>query len=212
MQALSGISRSLRKQLTPKRFLIVLSAFCLCQAAILHLNSRLQALTGTLILDLRSQGYTAADVQEFLDAAGTQGRKQYALIGVIDLGIYMWSYAYLLSGLLSMASVVAPTEGLKLLNLLPWTAALADAVENVLILSMLASYPNLMDRLAHIVPLFSQAKWLLLYASVCAVAGTGCYCLAVAAGMAGKRQQRGARGDGGSTSAGSSSRQRQKRQ
>lgn len=138
---------------------------------------------------MRAEGYTEEDVRHLLEEAGPQGRNQYLVIEAIDYP-YMCSYGFLLSGLLSIASAVAPFEYFKYLNLLPIVAVLVDAAEDALVLSMLLSYPNLVDAVAPIVPKVSQWKWTLLYACVCVVGGSGFYCVAVAAGLAGKRRRK----------------------
>jgi hypothetical protein len=167
------------------------------QAILLLLHNNFKQLTHESILDLRSEGYTEADVKELLHTAGAQGRQQYLWISLLDSGVYMHCYAFLLAGLLTMASAVAPFEAFKYLNLLPYVAVLFDAVENVLILSMLYTYPNLVDSIAPVVPVVSKYKWKCLYACACLVGGSGCYCLAVAAGLAGKRQKRSSKAEQG---------------
>lgn len=128
----------------------------------------------------------------------------YTIISSIDLP-YMCSYAFLLSGLLSMASVVAPFEFCKYFNLLPLVAVLFDAAENTLILSMLQTYPDLVDLLAPVVPFISQWKWNFLFLCVSLMAGSGMYCCAVAAGLAGKQRKQ--RSKGSSAADGSAAQQ-----
>lgn len=184
---LASLSRSLRKLVTKQTFLLALGAWCLSQSGILYLHNSFRQLTDESILDLRPEGYSEADVRQLLHTAGAQGRQLYTWISLLDLGVYMWSYTFLLSGLLTMASAVAPFEFFKFLNLLPVVAVLFDVVENSLTLSMLLTYPGLVDTMAPLLPAVSRWKWTCLYCCACLVAGTGCYCLAVAAGLAGKR-------------------------
>ena len=185
---LASASRLVRRQITRMRFLLALASWCICQAAILHTHNTFRRLTDESILDLRSEGYQEEDVKQLLQIAGPQGRQQYVIISSIDL-VYMCSYAFLLCGLLSMASAVAPFEICKYFNLLPCVAVMFDAVENALILSMLLTYPDLVDRLAPIVPTVSKWKWNFLFVCVSLMAGSGIYCLAVAAGLAGKQRR-----------------------
>jgi hypothetical protein len=168
---------------------MMLGVYCISQALILFLHDKFRQLTDQSILDLRVEGYQEADVRQLLYEAGPQGRKQYMWISLVDLGLYMWSYAFLLSGLLTMASAVAPFEFFKYFNLLPCVAVLFDAAENLCVLSMLLTYPNLVDVMAPIVPHVSKWKWNFLYACVCVVGGSGCYCVAVASGLAGKQSR-----------------------
>jgi hypothetical protein len=98
----------------------------------------------------------------------------------------MWSYAAVLSMMLSAAASVAPFELLKLANLLPWVAAVADAAENSIILVMLATYPQNVTALAPYAVRASSVKWTLLSVTASTVAGLGFYCLFAAAKQAGR--------------------------
>lgn len=186
---LASLSRALRRSVTRQRFLMMLGVYCISQALILFLHDKFRQLTDQSILDLRVEGYQEADVRQLLYESGPQGRQQYMWISLVDLGLYIWSYAFLLSGLLTMASAVAPFEFFKYFNLLPCVAVLFDAAENLCVLSMLLTYPDLVDVMAPIVPHVSKWKWNFLYACVCVVGGSGCYCVAVATGLAGKQSR-----------------------
>lgn len=207
---LTAVSRTLRKAVTRQRVMLGIGVWCLSQAAILLLHNQFFQLTDQSTLDLRAEGYQEADVRTLLHDAGAQGRQIYLWISLLDTCVYMWSYAWLLSALLTMASAVAPVEAFKLFNVLPFIAVLVDAVENVLTLSMLLTYPNLVDSLAPVLPSVSRVKWFLLFACASLVGGSGFYCLAVAAGLAGGRKKRDR--DGTTAAAGAASPQPKGRQ
>lgn len=101
----------------------------------------------------------------------------------------MWSYAALLSMMLSAGTSIAPYEFLKLVNLIPWTAAMADSIENTLIIAMLVRYPDLTNALAPYAAAASKLKWQLLFVSASAVGGVGLYCIGVAAKRASQHKQ-----------------------
>jgi hypothetical protein len=125
----------------------------------------------------------------------------------------MWSYAAVLSMMLSAAASVAPFEVLKLANLLPWAAAAADAAENSIILTMLVTYPQHVTALAPYAVMVSATKWTLLSVTASTVAGLGLYCLFAAAKQAGKpRGGQGQQQQQQQQSPGQSSRQRNKKQ
>jgi hypothetical protein len=125
----------------------------------------------------------------------------------------MWSYAAVLSMMLSAAASVAPFELLKLANLLPWVAAMADAAENSIILAMLAMYPQHVTILAPYAVMASSVKWTLLSVTASTVAGLGFYCLFAAAKQAGKpRGGQGQQQQQKQQSSGQSSPQRNKKQ
>jgi ABC-type nickel/cobalt efflux system permease component RcnA len=101
----------------------------------------------------------------------------------------MWSYAAVLSMMLSAAASVVPFEILKLANLLPWAAAAADALENCIILAMLATYPQNVAVLAPHAVTASAVKWTMLSVTASIVAGLGFYCFYAAAKQAGRPAQ-----------------------
>jgi hypothetical protein len=134
--------------------------------------------------------YAPAALLLFIDSKyGPEGRKTYAMFEALDLGAFMWSYAAVLSMMLSAAASVAPFELLKLANLLPWAAAAADAVENSIVLAMLASYPQHVAALAPHAGTASAVKWTLLSVTASTVAGLGFYCLFAAAKQASRPRQ-----------------------
>jgi hypothetical protein len=131
----------------------------------------------------------------------------------LDLAAFMWSYAAVLSMMLSAAASVAPYELLKLANLLPWAAAAADAAENSMVLAMLATYPQYVPVLAPYAVIASSIKWTLLSVTASTVAGLGCYCLFAAAKQAGQpRQGAGQQQQRQQQSQGQNARQRNKKQ
>jgi hypothetical protein len=92
-------------------------------------------------------------------------------------------------------------EFLKHLVLLPWLAVAVDAVENLLTIGVLTTYPDLVDSIAPVLPHVSKIKWNILYVCACCIAGSGCYCLAVAAGIAGHKTRKPGSGSSSSRSA-----------
>eukprot|EP00878_Enallax_costatus_P011010 GHUV01011500.1.p1 GENE.GHUV01011500.1~~GHUV01011500.1.p1 ORF type:complete len:153 (+),score=44.28 GHUV01011500.1:190-648(+) len=120
---------------------------------------------------------------------GPKGRQWYTYFEALDLGIFMWSYAALLSMMLSAGTSIAPYEFLKLVNLVPWTAAMADSIENTLVIAMLVRYPELTTALAPYAAAASRLKWQLLVLSASAVGGVGLYCLGVAARRVSQQKQ-----------------------
>jgi hypothetical protein len=174
---------------TRQNFLLALGVWSLSHAGILLLHNSFRQLTNESILDVRTEGYSQENVKQLLHTAGAQGRQQYMWISLLDLGVYMWAYTFLLSGLLTMASAVVPFGFFKFFNLLPCLAVLFDAVENILTLSMLLTYPYFVDAVAPIMPVVSRWRWYSMHCCACLVLASGCYCIAVAAGLAGKRDR-----------------------
>lgn len=117
-------------------------------------------------------------------AYGAAGREQYTRFELLDLAICIISYATALSTGISMLARALPPgwpkQQLQLANLLPWAAAAADVVENVLILAMLVSYPKLVVMLAPCAVAATCTKWVLLMAAIAAFGVTSL--LAILAG------------------------------
>jgi hypothetical protein len=208
---LRAASQALRRRVTrPRPFLAALAAFCLSQAALMHMHNRFLALSGGQpVLDLRPEGYSAADVHTLLDGCSAEARRAYVVLAAIDLLPYMWTYAWLLCAALSVAARAAPVEALKCVNLLPWAAAAVDAAETAQILAMLlARDARVTATLAPYVAAASRTKWTLLYGTACVLLGSGTYTLAVAAGIAGKRPAAAGDGDAAAAAAAAPSRGR----
>jgi hypothetical protein len=71
--------------------------------------------------------------------------------------------------LISALATAAPYRWMHLANLLPWTAAVIDAGENIVILTMLATYPTNVAGLAPYAAVLTSCKWQLVAVSVFAV-------------------------------------------
>lgn len=137
-------------------------------------------------LDGRFLGYSTADVETLFSAYGAAGREQYTRFELLDLAICIISYATALSTGISMLARALPPgwpkQQLQLANLLPWAAAAADVVENVLILAMLVSYPKLVVMLAPCAAAATCTKWVLLMAAIAAFGVTSLLAFLLVAG------------------------------
>uniref|UniRef100_A0A383VCK2 Uncharacterized protein n=1 Tax=Tetradesmus obliquus TaxID=3088 RepID=A0A383VCK2_TETOB len=198
--------------------MMAIAVFCFSNVGLILLHKQLTSLGSTdeerkdlVALDFRKEGYTAADVESLLSKYGPEGRTTYALYEALDLAVFMWSYAAVLSMMLSVTAAVAPFEVLKLANLLPWAAAAADAVENSIILAMLATYPQHVAAVAPLAVTASAAKWTLLSLTASTVAGLGFYCLYAAAKQASRPKQQQQRQQG-QQQQGQAARSQQKKQ
>ena len=115
---------------------------------------------GLKIPDMMPRGYDANHVHTLLDALGSEGRAYY-LYRQIPLDMFYPAFfaisyslimAYFLKKLRRMGSF------LFIACLLPLVAGLADYAENVGIVMMLNSYPNISSILISTTALFSQVK------------------------------------------------------
>eukprot|EP00877_Chromochloris_zofingiensis_P004222 jgi/Chrzof1/13800/Cz08g12260.t1 len=126
-------------------------------------------------LDLRF-GFTSEDVAYTFKLFGAKGRQLYLVAELVDF-VYMYGYSMVLATLLSAGLSVMKVQALKIANLVPVVAALADVVENSVILAMLVTYPGNITQLAPIASAANMLKWRLVHATICLVLGTGFFCV-----------------------------------
>ena len=176
---LESASSSVRRRASWKTFFFNVSMFCLGYGAALQLNNMLRTAVpdpkAHPPLDLR-QGYPPEAVAAVLEAYGSEGRMLYTYMELVDF-IFMYGYSMLLSTLLSAGLSIAPRKSMRVLNLLPVTAAIVDVLENSTMLLILATYPSMVDTLAPVAAFANKVKWYLLYATISMMFGTGFYCL-----------------------------------
>lgn len=110
----------------------------------------------------RMQGYSASDVMVVLDAIGPAGRATYEWANLIDM-VFPLFYVSFFAGVLFRFPLKA---NLWWFALIPVFAGLCDEVENIHIRTMLLSYPALDTAQVAVASLFTQAKWLLVYAAI----------------------------------------------
>ncbi|WIA34187.1 hypothetical protein OEZ86_012545 [Tetradesmus obliquus] len=86
---------------------MAVAVFCFSNVGLILLHKQLTSLGSTdeekkdlVALDFRKEGYAAADVESLLSKYGPEGRTTYALYEALDLGVFMWSYAAVLSMML----------------------------------------------------------------------------------------------------------------
>ncbi len=112
------------------------------------------------ILDLRPLGYTLPEVISLFDDIGPEGRANYLTkqipVDMIYPGLFGISYALILAYIL---------QKLKQFNsftiwycILPIIGGLADYLENIGIITLLKSYPNLQNNTVSLTSTFSVIK------------------------------------------------------
>lgn len=126
---------------------------------------------GEGLLDLRPY-YNASAAHQALDCYGNRGRAIYQRFLVADMSfvlIYGSGFTLLLSRLL--ASLTTPASRWRIANLLPLSVAIADAMENILLFTMLAAYPRFLPMLGDLAGLATLLKGVLTVASLATLVG-----------------------------------------
>ena len=114
------------------------------------------------LLDTRF-GWGQDDARGFLSALGGEGRRLYALTLLIDT---LYALTFAVAGTLVLAWIsgrmVAPTNQLRLVMLLPVLAGVLDLVENMGILGLLALFPSVPSGLGAALGLVTATKLILV--------------------------------------------------
>ena len=122
---------------------------------------------GLTPLDLR-ESYTHQDVCTFMEKIGDSGRMFYAKM------LLMLDFAFPLAYTLFWAAAIAffwskflPCNSkLMYISLLPFAAGLADWLENLLVLSMLFSYPKILNLMVQLANFMTNAKDFFMWVSL----------------------------------------------
>lgn len=88
-------------------------------------------------------GYSATDVQKWLELVGEAGRKSYHTFQLLDgLNASLMTIALTLSLAFALGRLVSARSPLQLLSYLPVLAGVADLLENSLLVAALSSFPS----------------------------------------------------------------------
>lgn len=115
---------------------------------------------GMKLFDMSPSGYSPADAEKLLEAIGPAGRKLYAKrqlpIDFIYPGLFAVTYTLMLVWLFGKR--FKPESKVFLLALIPAAAGLFDYLENIGIILMLKSFPNINPMLVYGSSTFSILK------------------------------------------------------
>ena len=115
---------------------------------------------GKEILDMMPGGYDATYVQELMSALSVEGRSYYLTSQLPVDFIYpaMFAVTYALVFILFLRKVGKHETNWKLIALLPVIAGLADYIENVFIIVILKSFPQISSSVVQFSSFFSIVK------------------------------------------------------
>jgi hypothetical protein len=152
-----------------RNILILLGLFLLFTLVIFPLlTARLTSLSGGVSLLDNEFSYTPEKAFQMISSYGTDGRPFYLITTLTADLLYPLIYALLLS--LAMIyffrktfSQDSPVQGVFYL---PIAAMVADYLENICLVILLASFPQWLEGLAQAANIFTGLKWGLLLASI----------------------------------------------
>lgn len=175
---LNTISKKLIHWATSRNLIIVSTFFILMNIFIMPvIEARVQDTSGGAgTLDLLFS-YNPDQAYAMISAYGESGRNFYAISALTADLIYPVVYALLFSLLLaySLPQAFSPGSWLQKTIPFPFTALIADYLENFCIVIMLLVFPQRIPFLAEVSGFFTTLKWVL----------TGAATLLVVAGLAG---------------------------
>lgn len=160
------------KRLSNAKSLLLLALFFIIMYMLINgqpfgiaeFNERFSGLTP---LDQR-ESYTPQEVCTFMEKLGDSGRIFYTkMLLMLDFAFplaYTLFWAAALSFLLG--KFLPCNSKLMYISLLPFAAGLADWLENILILSILFSYPKITNMVAVLANIMTNAKDLFMWASL----------------------------------------------
>lgn len=115
---------------------------------------------GMMLFDMSPAGYIPEYAMSLLEALGSEGRAAYLTLQLpLDFlypGLFAVTYALLLTWLFSKTAV--PGSRMFYFSLVPLFAGLFDYVENVFIVLMLKSYPQISTGIVELASLFTVLK------------------------------------------------------
>ena len=108
-------------------------------------------------------GYTFNDIQTAFDSIGAEGLYVWAIAHSPDfLFPLAYSFSMMFGIILELRKVDRDAGNLRLMIFLPLAGGIADYLENILILSQIATYPNLSELVITISSIVTLAKWAFL--------------------------------------------------
>jgi hypothetical protein len=130
----------------------------------LAIGPSLQAFSGGLpILDLRIT-YTVAEVNELFLALGPEGLALYSVQLIVDMFFpLMYSLTMTFAMIYLAPDFIKEKKGPRIIIFLPFLGAGLDYLENMLIATQIAAFPNLSQQVILFAGAVTWAKWILMF-------------------------------------------------
>ncbi|NHJ13573.1 MAG: hypothetical protein EAX95_07840 [Candidatus Thorarchaeota archaeon] len=107
--------------------------------------------------------YTYGEILSAFSALGPDGLQLWSQIHLLDLLFPLaYSFSLVFGTLMELRKAVPERPSLRKLSLLPLLAAVADYLENTIVASQIAVYPNLSEPVVALASFVTATKWLLL--------------------------------------------------
>jgi len=128
-------------------------------------------LTQTLVYDVYGEanmpdtnfGYGYDDLKDAFDTLGMEGLQVWSQVHLLDLLFPLgYSFALVIGITMELNSLYPDDKRLRVISIVPLFAAMADYLENAIIASQIAVYPNLSPAIVAIASLVTITKWVLL--------------------------------------------------
>ncbi|MFC3415317.1 hypothetical protein [Algoriphagus hitonicola] len=140
------------------------SIFVLAILLILFNGLLMLSMPKEFALDLKF-AYSASDVFFALDSMGTDMREFYRI------GIWLLDFPYMLVYTLFFTGVIYRLWGENKLLLLPVVIGFFDLLENVMVLYLLDTFPDIPGVLANMASFFTTSKWIFVLFMMASVLG-----------------------------------------
>jgi hypothetical protein len=166
---IAKLSDFLTRQANGRNILIFLALFILMNAVVLPWGGgRIAAYSGGVeAIDLQLW-YTPEQVYQMIAAYGEQGRAFYIAFELIADTAYPFIYGGLFALLTTylLRRGLPPESSMQKLHLVPAAVVVADFMENLGIVIMLAAYPAELTAVAYFAATFTLLKWALFGATI----------------------------------------------
>jgi hypothetical protein len=108
-------------------------------------------------------GYEYDDLVEAFGSLGEEGLQMWSQVHLLDLIFPLgYSFAMLIGITMELRAVFPDDRKLRALSIVPLFGAIADYLENALVASQVAAYPNLSPAVVSIASFVTITKWILL--------------------------------------------------
>jgi|ERR1043165_82034 hypothetical protein len=147
-----------------KTFLLGLALYMLFGAFIMPSGAKaFNQINGqkVAIFDLQVTGYSPADAKAILDKYTDEGRAFAVKFGLVADTFYPMAYTFFFLIITSLIAKGLANNGVRtgLWHLFPLTVLLADYCENIFIVQVIQSYPNLSEGMVHTASFLTCFKW-----------------------------------------------------
>lgn len=107
--------------------------------------------------------YSYGEILSAFIILGPEGLQIWSQVHLLDLLLPLaYSFSLVFGILMELRVVLPDRRNLRQLGLLPLLAAIADYLENTLIASQIAAYPNLSEPVIEVASVVTTTKWVLL--------------------------------------------------